>query len=213
MYHPPHFTEKDRDTIISFMREYPFVTLIINHEGKSHATQIPVMLREEEDALYITGHVSRHTGHYPALEQSTEALLLFTGAHCYISASWYSRRGQASTWNYMSVHVKGFVRFLDAAALENVLRKTSLHFENDNPHSTTVFDNVPTELKQRIMHLIVPFEIEVVEIDTVFKLSQDRDAQSYRNIIEKLKKRDESGRVIAAEMEKRADRLFPENIQ
>lgn len=52
------------------------------------------------------------------------------------------------------------------------------------------------------MKAIVAFEIEVKEIDTVFKLSQDRDAESYRNIIEKLKKQDEGGRVIAAEPEK-----------
>ena len=40
-------------------------------------------------------------------------------------------------------------------------------------------------------------------MDTVFKLSQDRDEKSYDNIIERLKQQGESGQVIAAEMEMR----------
>jgi transcriptional regulator len=40
-------------------------------------------------------------------------------------------------------------------------------------------------------------------MDTVFKLSQDRDVKSYRNIIEKLKAQGGDGGVIADEMEKR----------
>ncbi|MDP2724351.1 MAG: hypothetical protein Q8O72_16490 [Bacteroidales bacterium] len=59
------------------------------------------------------------------------------------------------------------------------------------------------------MGAIVAFEIEVKEIDTVFKLSQDRDAESYQNIIKMLKTQDEDARVIAGEMEKRAKVFFP----
>ena len=45
--------------------------------------------------------------------------------------------------------------------------------------------------------------------ELIFKLSQDRDAKSYQNIIAKLKEQNEDARVIAAEMEKRAKELFP----
>jgi len=48
-------------------------------------------------------------------------------------------------------------------------------------------------------------------MDTVFKLSQDRDAESYQNIIEKLKDQSEDGKVIAAEMEKRTKEVFPDH--
>ena len=58
------------------------------------------------------------------------------------------------------------------------------------------------------MKAIVAFEIEVTEMDTVFKLSQDRDAKSYLNIIEKLKEQGGDGQVIAAEMEKRTKEVF-----
>ncbi len=61
------------------------------------------------------------------------------------------------------------------------------------------------------MKAIVAFEIEVKEINNVFKLSQDRDQQSYHNIKEKLKEQSEDGQVIAAEMEKRTKELFPDD--
>ena len=62
---------------------------------------------------------------------------------------------------------------------------------------------------QKLMKAIVAFEIEITELDTVFKLSQDRDPVSYDNIIEKLKSQGENGQVIAAEMVKRRDVVFP----
>jgi transcriptional regulator len=110
----------------------------------------------------------------------------------------------------MSVHVKGTIRFLDDAALEEVLRKTTLHFENQNQQSTTIFDNLPSELRQKLMKAIVAFEIEVKEMDNVFKLSQDRDPKSYENIKAKLREQGKDGEVIAAEMDKRTKEVFPD---
>jgi len=134
--------------------------------------------------------------------------VVFTGHHTYVSGTWYSNPYTPSTWNFMSVHAKGVIRFLDDDALIEVLKMTTLHFENYNPQSTTIYDNLPTDYTQRLMKAIVAFEIEVNAMDTVFKLSQDRDLTSYQNIIHKLKDQDEAGRVIAAEMEKRMKDVF-----
>jgi transcriptional regulator len=87
---------------------------------------------------------------------------------------------------------------------------TSLHFENNNQQSPTIYDNLPSEYTQKLMEAIVAFEIEIKEIDTVFKLSQDRDVKSYRKIITNLKQQGENGQVIAAEMEKRTKQVFPD---
>jgi hypothetical protein len=61
-------------------------------------------------------------------------------------------------------------------------KKTSLHFENGNKQSTTVFDNLPKEYKEPLMKAIVAFEIEVTDMQNVFKLSQNRDQKSYETI-------------------------------
>ncbi len=60
-----------------------------------------------------------------------------------------------------------------------------------------------------MMKAIVPFEIEINDLEHVFKLSQDRDEKSYDNIIQELKKQDGDGKIIAEIMEKRKSKVFP----
>lgn len=211
MYNLPYYKEKDPGVIKEFISRYPFAFLTgCNAECQPIATQVPVFLEEENGRKILRGHIMRNTDHHQAFKHNSNVLVVFTGHHTYVSGTWYSDPHIASTWNYMSVHVKGKIRFLGDQALEDVLRKTSLHFENHNEASPTVFDNLPDTFKQRFMHAIVAFEIEVTAIDNVFKLSQDRDLKSYLNIISKLREQGEDGRVIAAEMEKRTSLLFPD---
>jgi transcriptional regulator len=212
MYNLPYYKEKNPEVIKKFIDEHPFAFLTgCDSENKPVATQVPVFIEEHNGKKILRGHIMRNTDHHKAFLNNNNVLVVFTGSHTYVSGTWYSDPYIASTWNYMSVHVKGIIRFLDDAGLEDVLRKTTLHFENYNKQSTTIFDNLPLEFKQKVMHAIVAFEIEVTGMDNVFKLSQDRDAESYNNIKEKLKQHDEDGKVIAAEMEKRTKDVFPES--
>lgn len=211
MYNLPYHKEKNPRVIKEFIGQYPFAFLTgCNSENEPVATQVPVFIEEQAGKKILRGHIMKNTDHHKALSHNENVLVVFTGRHTYVSGTWYSNPYTASTWNFMSVHVKGKIRFLDEAALEDVLRKTTLHFENNNQQSTTIYDNLPLEFKQRVMHAIVAFEIEIIEIDTVFKLSQDRDYASYQNIIEKLQEQDLDGQVIAAEMKKRTKELFPD---
>jgi transcriptional regulator len=212
MYDLPYHKEKNPEVIKEFIDRYPFAFLTgCDAENKPVATQVPVFIEEENGRKLLRGHIMRNTIHHKAFLHNQHVLVVFTGHHTYVSATWYSNPYLASTWNYMSVHVKGIIRFVDDAGLEEIMRKTTLHFENYDQQSTTIYDNLPAEFKQRVMKAIVGFEIEVTEMDNVFKLSQDRDAESYHNIKEKLRQQGEAGQVIAAEMEKRTKELFPDN--
>ncbi len=212
MYKLPYHKEQNDQVIKKFVNQYPFAFLTgCNSENKPVATQVPVFIEEKDGGKILSGHIMKNTDHHKAFLHNENVLVVFTGRHTYVSGTWYSNPYMPSTWNYMSVHAKGIIRFLDDAALEEVLRKTSLHFENYNQQSTTVFDNLPLEFKQRVLNAIVAFEIEVKEMDNIFKLSQDRDSKSYHNIIEKLKEQGEDGQVIAAEMKKRIKEVFPDD--
>ncbi|MGA9292430.1 MAG: FMN-binding negative transcriptional regulator [Ignavibacteriaceae bacterium] len=212
MYNLPYYKEKNPQVIREFIDQHPFAFLTgCNVENKPVATQVPVFIEEQNGLKILRGHIMKNTDHHKAFLHNNNVLVVFTGHHTYVSGTWYSNPYIASTWNYMSVHIKGIIRFLDDAALEDVLRKTTLHFENYNQQSTTIFDNLPLEFKQKVMPAIVAFEIEVIEMDNVFKLSQDRDTESYNNIKEKLNQQGEDGQVIAAEMEKRTKKLFPDD--
>jgi transcriptional regulator len=209
MYDLPYHKAKDEQDIIEFIARYPFAFLTgCDSDNKPIATQIPVFIEEKDGRKILRGHIMKNTDHHKTFLQNKNVLVVFTGHHTYVSGTWYSNPHTPSTWNFMSVHAKGVIRFLDDSALIDVLKMTTLHFENYNPQSTTIYDNLPADYTQRLMKMIVAFEIEVKEMDTVFKLSQDRDLTSYHNIINKLKEQDESGRVIAAEMEKRMKDVF-----
>jgi transcriptional regulator len=151
--------------------------------------------------------------HHKAFLNNENVLAVFTGKHTYISGTWYSNPNTPSTWNYMSVHIKGKITFVSDKELEDILRSVSLHFERRYQQSTTVYDNLPLDYRQKALRLIAGFEIEINEVDTVFKLSQERDEESYQNIILKLKEQDENSRVIAKEMEKRKKELFMNNYE
>jgi transcriptional regulator len=208
MYDLPYFKEKDPEVIRQFIREHPFAFLACsNAENKPVATQVPVFIDEKEGKLFLTGHLMKNTDHHKALMENSHVLVVFTGPHTYVSASWYENNKQASTWNYMSVHARGTLQFLDEPSLLNVLKRTTNHFEN-NPHSGSNFEDLPAEYVSRLSKAIVAFEIEVNEIDHVFKLSQNRDEKSYDNIAEKLKKQGGDGKEIGELMEKGKGKVF-----
>jgi transcriptional regulator len=204
MYNLPYFKEKDEKLILEFIQKHPFAFMAgVSKELKPVATQIPVFIENRDGRLFLSGHMMKNQDHHIAFEKNNNVLCVFSGNHTYISATWYDNPHQASTWNYMSVHVKGKIQFLGDESLVDVLRKTSLHFENNNPHSTTVFDNLPDDYKLPLLKAIVAFEVEVESIDNVFKLSQNHKEDGYDNIIEHLNNGPHDAKMIAEEMKKR----------
>jgi transcriptional regulator len=208
MYNLPYFNEKDGNTVRRFMEEHPFVVLCgCNDAGEPVATQVPVLLKERDGGLFLQGHMMRNTDHHKAFVHHSSVLALFMGPHTYVSASWYTDPQQGSTWNYMTVHARGTITFLDEAALPAILKETTSHFEN-NIHSPSLFEHLPQEYVQRLIKAIIAFEIKVNNVENVFKLSQNRDEASYHNIIQQLQQQPGDAQQIAAEMQQRATRLF-----
>jgi transcriptional regulator len=208
MYSLPYFKEKDYALVKQFMLDNPFVVLAgCDGDPGPVATHVPLLVEEKEEKLFLYGHIMRQTDHHKAFLQNPKVLAIFSGPHTYVSASWYSDPRQASTWNYMAVHAKGVLRFLDENSLTGILQKTTARFEN-NEHSLSGFGKLPEEYVRRLVKSIIAFEVEVRSIDNVFKLSQNRDEKSYHNIIDHLQKGDSSSAYIASEMEKRESQLF-----
>lgn len=208
MYNLPYFKESDKAVVLQFVKDHPFAFLAgCDENNKPVATQIPVFIDERDGKLFLSGHMMRHTDHHKAFSQNDNVLAVFTSPHTYVSASWYTDKKQGSTWNYMSVHAKGTLKFLDETALLTVLKRTTNHFEND-PNSGANFEDLPREYIDRMAKAIIAFEIEVHSIENVFKLSQNRDEKSFENIAEKLSAGNASQQFIAAEMNARKEQLY-----
>ena len=210
MYNLSYFKEEDKKVLLQFMHDHPFGFLTgSNAAGKPAGTQVPFLVEERDNKLILHAHIMRQTDHHKAFLENPQVLVVFTGPNTYVSGTWYSNTHIASTWNYMSVHIRGNIRFLDEDGLISLLKKLTLRFEKNDNTSKTIFDNLPEEFLKRMMPAIVAFEIEVTEMENVFKLSQNRDEASYRNIIIQLEKQGGDGALIAAEMTKRIEKLFP----
>lgn len=208
MYNLPHFKEKDQAVVVEFMKQHPFAMLIGCSENVPAATQIPLLFEDREGKMILTGHMMRKQDHHQAFEKNPQVLVVFTGPHTYVSATLYSDQHQASTWNYLSVHARGTIQFLGEKGLENALRRLTLRYENNNSDSATIFDNLPEDYRRKLMKSIIAFEIEIQSLENVFKLSQNRDKESYGHIINHLNSQQGDGQMIAREMERRSADLF-----
>lgn len=209
MYNLPHFKEPDHSVVIDFMKQHPFAMLIGHADGRSVATQLPLLLEERNGKMILLGHMMRKQDHHLAFEKNPELLVVFTGPHTYVSATWYENKHQASTWNYVSVHARGSISFLDEDGLKQALQKLSLHYENNNPHAPTVFENLSHDYTGSLLKAIVAFEIEVQSVEHVFKLSQNRDEKNYHHIIDHLKAEGGEAADVAQMMEDRKQKVFP----
>jgi transcriptional regulator len=210
MYNLPYYKEADKEIVLQFVKDHPFAFLTgCDANNKPVATQMPFFIDERDGKLFLSGHMMKNTDHHKAFEHNNDVLAVFTGPHTYVSATWYSNPHQASTWNYMSVHFKGKLRFGSPEELVTILKRLTLYYENGNTSSTTVFDNLSPAYLEPLVKAIVVFEIEVESMGHVFKLSQDRDEKSYDNIITELKKGDHDAREIGMIMEQRKSKVFP----
>jgi transcriptional regulator len=204
MYNLSYYKEQDIKLVMDFMHSHPFALLSgCDAMSRPVATQVPVLLENRNGRLYLLGHVMKNTDHYNVFLQNQNVLAIFTGPHTYVSASWYSNPQTGSTWNYITVHARGAIKFLDDSSLLKILRRLTSHFEND-PTSPALVEKMPDEYINRMLPAIRGFEIEVLELDNVFKLSQNRDAESFENIVRNLQASDDPDAIeIAREMRKR----------
>ena len=179
MYNLSYFKEEDKQVLLQFLNDHPFAFLTGSFtNGKQVATQIPMLFEERNNMLVLQGHIMRHTDHHRAFTENPQVLTVFTGPSAYVSASWYSNPQIGSTYNYMSVHLKGNIKIMSDDELIELMKKFTLKFEKGNTASPTIYDNLPAGFLNKMMPAIAGFEIEVQQMENVFKLSQNRDETS-----------------------------------
>lgn len=203
MYNVSPYSDASPGEVLAFMQQHPFALLAgADLQNRPVATQVPLFVDAEADKLFLRGHIMRNTDHHTAFEQNPQVLAVFQGAHAYVSASWYTQPAQASTWNYMSVQAAGTLRFLDIDTLRFLLQRTTNYFEASIA-ATARFETLSAAYVEQHMKAIVAFEVEVTDLRHTFKLSQNRDAASYQNIIHQLQQQGGAAAEVAAAMQQR----------
>lgn len=177
MYIPSSFTINDQTTINQFIHDHAFGQLISIHNKKLFSTHMPFVLDEKSNVLL--GHIAKANPQHQDLE-GQEAMVTITGAHGYISPSWYVSKS-VPTWNYQAVHIYGQCKiFSDAERLKQVVDTLTAKYENELPHPWQP-DYHATMLKG-----IIGIELSITKVEGKFKLNQNRSTEDIQGVIDHL---------------------------
>ncbi|MFJ5789748.1 FMN-binding negative transcriptional regulator [Lysinibacillus sp. NPDC097162] len=202
MYIPKYYKVTDVNEIEEFIQMNSFATLVTTKQGKPIATHLPLMFNKKGDNYYLTGHMAYGNPQWRTFESSDDVLVMFQGPNAYISSSWYSHEN-VPTWNYQAVHIYGKANIIEKEELIDDLTMLLEKYEKDR-EKPILWDNLSPELLEKEMKGIVGFKIKIGEVQAAYKLSQNRNEDDYKNIIDQLKNEEAPhSKQMALLMEKR----------
>ncbi|MCA0237224.1 MAG: FMN-binding negative transcriptional regulator [Bacteroidetes bacterium] len=180
MYLPHHFTQTDTATLVAFMRQYAFATIVSEVDGKPCASHLPFVVEWKEDGtIQLLAHFAKANPQWQTLEGQT-ALVIFNEPHAYISPSLYDKELSVPTWNYIAVHAYGHATLItEEAAVRELLEKQIQSFEKEY---FTQWMNLPEPFKAAMQKGLTAFRIDVTELQGKEKLSQNKSAQERERI-------------------------------
>ncbi|ACU38333.1 FMN-binding negative transcriptional regulator [Actinosynnema pretiosum subsp. pretiosum] len=192
MHVPPMYRADDEDRARQVVHDYPLATLVSNGPRVPHATHLPVVAAPGAPQVgglagsTLWGHLNRANAHWRALAGGVPAVLVFTGPHAYITPAIYRTTPAVPTWDFVSVHLHGRVEPIDgeAGTLE-VVKRTAELFESafgagwaaEPSHGHFA----------RIVSGVGAFRFHVESVDSMFKLSQEKDRDVRVRIIASLR--------------------------
>lgn len=198
MYIPELYKNENQVEIQNFIHQNGFGILVNQTNGKLWATHIPLLLEEKDGKQILVGHVSKLNPQAESFKTNDNVLAIFSGAHSYISSSWYDHEN-VPTWNYLAVHVYGKLTIYNHEQAVDSLKRLVDKYEAKSKKPIRVEDL--SEKTMREARGIIAFEIEITAIEAQKKLSQNRDDKNYKNIISELEKTNDNQSIaIANEM-------------
>lgn len=178
----PLFQESRQDVLHALMREHPFATIVSSAAGALSADHAPLVLHDGPAGApsVLRGHLARGNPLTREAAGPIEVLVIFQGPQAYITPSWYASKQAhgkvVPTWNYVVVHARGQLRFINDTQwlLAHLHTLTHTH-EGARPEPWAVSDAPSTYVAQQLKGL-VGFEIEIASLAGTWKLSQNKGA-------------------------------------
>jgi transcriptional regulator len=201
MRHNPKHAVTDEAVVRRLIEENPWAAIVSHNGDELVASHYPILLDDQAkaDELTIVTHVGRPDEKVHQLGDS-EVMVIVAGPHGYISPSWYSEEARrVPTWNFSVAHCYGTPEVLDPDENLRVLTRLVEHFERhaDEPAY------LDQELGAKVAPGTVGLRIPVTRFVCKVKMSQDKDPETQRNVLEALR---EPGAyqhpVLAEEMER-----------
>jgi len=201
MFVPRQFEEKRAEVMHALMRAHPLGTLVTVGSSGLNANHIPFEIDPAQGEFgTLRAHVARANPFWKDCAPDVESLVVFQGAQCYVSPSWYPTKevdGRAvPTWNYMVAHAYGPLGVIDDAAwVRAQLERLSERHEAGRPHPWRV-DDAPAEYIDKLLKAIVGIEIPISRLVGKWKVSQNQPAENRTGVEQGL--REQGGDVALA---------------
>jgi len=192
VYSPPYNRLQDRAQLVAFMRQHNFPVLVTGSGGSLRASHLPALVQEKGGELALDMHMARANEQWRHFDD-TEALVIFSGPHAYISPRWYEDTERVPTWNYAAVHAYGVPQLVEDRAAKHASQRRLV--ATLDPQWLPKFDALRGEYVERMLAAIVNFRIPVVRLETRWKLSQNRGRREMELIAAAL---EESGEAALA---------------
>jgi transcriptional regulator len=203
VYIPKHFQSSDPAWCHALMRAQSFAVMITADDaGVPFATHLPILVDAARGPLgTLRGHVARANPHWRYLAAGRPTLVVFAGAHAYVSPAWYATHPSVPTWNYVAVHATGTGALIeDPAQVKTLLADLVRTYEGSGAAAWS-FEGLPEDYLAGMQRGIVAFEIPIGRLEGKAKLSQNRDAADQARTREALAAADDPlARAVAALM-------------
>jgi transcriptional regulator len=182
-HNPKHFSD-DPEVVRQLIGENPWGILVSSDEGDLVASHYPLLLDEGSEELAVFTHVGRPDEELHGLGE-TEILLIVQGVHGYISPSWYAPGAtRAPTWNFSVAHCYGVPQILDAETNLDTLGRLVERFERHVEQPMLLDPDWAAPVARGTVGIRLP----ISRFQCKIKLSQDKDPQTQRQVIEALRR-------------------------
>lgn len=191
MYLPPQFAEPRAEEVQRIVREHP-LGMLVRHTGAGlEADHLPFLFdpgQGEHGALIA--HVARANPVWRELADGSQVLVVFRGAHGYISPNWYPAKQQTHrfvpTWNYEVVHAHGSLHVHDDEKfVRGVVAQLTRRHEADQPQPWKMGD-APADYLATQLGNIVGIEIRLSRLQAKRKLNQHHQQPEREGAIQGL---------------------------
>lgn len=203
MYVPSHFSEGDLRHLHDIIRHNAFGVVTSPLDGHLMATHLPFLIDPDRGPRgTLLAHMARANSHWKGFDGVTEALVVFSGPHGYISPTWYEKGPAVPTWNYIAVHAYGVpVQRDDPAETRAHLGQLASIYEAGRDRPWRIEDQ-PMDFIDGMLRGVIAFEIPIARIEGKTKLSQNRPKGDMTRIVAALRAEGETALADAMEPRK-----------
>jgi transcriptional regulator len=191
MFIPPEFHETAPAQMHRIIRAFPLGTLVTHTAHGIDADHIPFDLQLGKSTDVLTAHIARLNPLAALLQSEMDVLVIFRGAQGYISPSWYPNKQITHrfvpTWNYEVVHVHGRMQLLDDERFKRGLLARLTRVHESNQSKPWKMGDAPADYLDELLKAIVGIEIQVVRMECVRKMSQNREDTDFQGAIDGLR--------------------------